>query len=104
MKTTDAPQPLVMPPCGFTPGPGRLSRQLTPIERMIDAATGNNAPDRPREPTTEEKTAAANLARDVVSNLRWAYPDLLKNAPSTVPVHLRNTIAEMVARLLVNRS
>jgi hypothetical protein len=71
----------------------------SPIEAMIDAATGYVEPE-PIRPTKEQKEAAQNLANDVMSDLRYYYPDVLKNRPTTWPIHLRNTIAAKAAWML----
>lgn len=76
----------------------------SPIEAMIDAATGYKEPERPRDPTPEQMEAAKLLASAVLSDLRFYYPDVVKTRPTTWPIHLRNTIANKVARLLVERS
>lgn len=76
----------------------------SPLERLIDAATGYTpAPQRPPEASPEQQEVAKQIGRDVVSNLRVMYPDVLKNAPSTLPIHLRNTIASEVERALKNQ-
>ena len=71
----------------------------SPIEAMIDAATGYSEPE-PIRPTKEQKEAAQSLANDVMSDLRYYYPDVLKNRPTTWPLHLRNTIAAKAAWML----
>lgn len=72
----------------------------SPIEMMIDAACG--VPDEP-EPirlNDEQKEACVQLGRNVVSNLRTYYPDVVKTRPTTWPVHLRNTIASQAEEML----
>jgi hypothetical protein len=71
----------------------------SPIEAMIDAATGYSEPE-PIRPTKEQKEAAQRLANDVMSDLRYYYPDVLKNRPTTWPTHLRNTISAKAAWML----
>jgi hypothetical protein len=73
------------------------------MERMIDAATGYVPPSKPVL-TEQQKEAALQVGRDVVSNLRCMYPDVLKNAPSTVAIHLRHTIASEVEKLLLSQN
>ena len=75
----------------------------SPIEAMIDAATGYQPEERPRSLTPQQKEAARQLARDVVSDLRFYYPAVLKAGPSTAAIHLRNTIAGKVERLLADQ-
>lgn len=67
---------------------------------MIDAACGVNQPPVPHKLTPEEKEACAQLGRDVLSDLRNYYPDVLKTRPTTWPIHLRNTIAAKAERML----
>lgn len=77
-------------------------RPRSPIEMMIDAATGY-APSIPPAPpilTPEEKEACEQLGRDVLSDLRHAYPDVVKTRPTTWPIHLRNTIAAKAEKML----
>lgn len=80
----------------------------SPIEMMIDAACGY-APSEPKrlELTPEQKEACSQLGRDVLSGLRYAYPDVVKTRPTTWPLHLRNTIsmkAEMMLRDLLENA
>ena len=67
---------------------------------MIDAATGYSEPARHRKLTPEEKEVCAQLGRDVLSDLRYYYPDVVKTRPTTWPTHLRNTIAMKAESLL----
>lgn len=62
---------------------------------MIDAACGYDpdATPPPRKLTDEEKEMCNQLGRDVLSDLRYAYPDVVKTRPTTWPLHLRNTIS-----------
>lgn len=66
---------------------------------MIDAATGYEPPP-PRTLTSEEKEACAQLGRDVLSDLRNYYPDVVNTRPTTWPIHLRNTVAAKAERML----
>jgi hypothetical protein len=73
------------------------------IEMMIDAACGVNAEPELRKLTKIEKEACTQLGRDVLSDLRFYYPDALKGVPKTAAIHLRNTVtakAEMMLRNL----
>jgi hypothetical protein len=75
----------------------------SPIEMMIDAACEHvpNAEPTPRKLTDQEKEMCSQLGRDVLADLRYAYPDVVKTRPTTWPLHLRNTIsikAEMMLR------
>jgi flagellar motor switch protein FliM len=70
---------------------------------MIDASCGHdpNVAPPPRKLTDEEKEMCSQLGRDVLSDLRYAYPEVVKTRPTTWPLHLRNTIsikAEMMLR------
>jgi len=87
---------------GFAVVAGSASR--SPIEMMIDAATGYAEPERPRKPTKEEEELADDLAHAVLSDLRHYYPDVVKTRPTTWPTHLRNTIASKVAWLLASQN
>lgn len=75
----------------------------SPIEALIGAATGYKEPERPKDPTPEQIEAAKLLASDVLSDLRHYYPDVVKTRPTTWPIHLRNTIASKVARMLADQ-
>ena len=71
-----------------------MNKPRSPIEMLIDQACGYT----PKEPepvklTDEQKKACAQLGSDVLSDLRYAYPDVMKTRPTTWPLHLRNTIA-----------
>lgn len=79
-----------------------MSKPLSPIERMIDAACV--IPDAPRlELTDEQKELCAQLGREVLSDLRAMYPDVVKTRPTTWPLHLRNTI-ENKAKLMLREA
>jgi hypothetical protein len=73
------------------------------MDVLIDRATGADL-ERPINPTPEQVEAAKRLASDVLSDLRHYYPDVVKTRPATWPIHLRNTIAQKVARLLSEQS
>jgi hypothetical protein len=78
-------------------------RPQSPIEMMIDTPCCAVQPPGRRQLTETEKEACAQLGRDVPSDLRTYYPDVVKTRPTTWPVHLRNTIAskaEAMIRLL----
>lgn len=80
----------------------RTRKPRSPIEMMIDAACGH-VPGKPPEPlalTDEQTQACEDLGRDVVSNLRIFYPDVVKTRPTTWPIHLRNTI-ENLAKIML---
>ena len=72
----------------------------TPLEIMIDDACGVNKPTASRKLTAEENEACAQLGRDVLSDLRNYYPDVVKTRPTTWPIHLRNTIAAKAKAML----
>ena len=82
----------------------RYAPPRSPIEIMIDAATGYAPPAEPRKPTPEEHEAADTLAHAIMSDLRYYYPDVVKTRPTTWPTHLRNTIAMKVAQLLAEHN
>jgi len=67
---------------------------------MIDAACGVNLEPKPRKLTDEERNMCAQLGKDVVNDLRYAYPDVVKTRPTTWPLHLRNTIANKAEMML----
>jgi len=71
----------------------RIMKKLSPIEMMIDAACGVNDEPKLRKLTDEEKEMCNQLGRDVLEDLRYAYPDVVKTRPTTWPLHLRNTIS-----------
>lgn len=74
----------------------------SPIETLIDAATGANRPPAPVVLTPEQKEMCAQLGRDVVSDLLHYYPNALATVPKTARIHLRNTVslkAEATLRL-----
>lgn len=71
---------------------------------MIDAACGLNKPALPpRQLTEEEKEACVQLSRDVLSDLRHYYPEVVKTRPTTWPIHLKHTIESMAAEMLRER-
>lgn len=72
----------------------------TPLEMLIDKACGVNEPPTPRKLTVDEKEACAQLGRDVLSDLRHHYPDVVKTRPTTWPLHLRNTVAAKAEAML----
>jgi hypothetical protein len=63
--------------CGFTPG--------EPKRRDV--------PPKRRELTLEQKKLCDELGRQVLWDLRNAYPEVVKVRPTTWPLHLRNTIS-----------
>ena len=67
---------------------------------LIDKACGVNEPPAPRKLTPEEKEVCAQLGRDVLSDLRHYYPDVVKMRPTTWPTHLRNTVAAKAEAML----
>ena len=72
------------------------------IEILIDAACGHD-PDATPESVglpAEQKEACIQLGRDVLSDLRFAYPEVVKTRPTTWPLHLRNTIAKKAEMML----
>lgn len=75
---------------------------MSPIEIAIDAACGY-IPSKPErlELTPEQKEMCRQLGRDVLSNLRYAYPDVVKTRPTTWPLHLRNTISIKAEMMLL---
>ena len=70
---------------------------------MIDAACGYtpDAEPAPIKLTPEQKESCAQLGRDVLSDLRNYYPEVVKTRPTTWPIHLRNTIAAKAERMMV---
>jgi len=77
------------------------AKPKSPIESLIDAACGFQPSEPPPvELSDEEREACARLGRDVLSNLRIYYPDVVKTRPTTWPLHLRNTIAAEAGKML----
>lgn len=72
-----------------------MKKPRSPMEMMIDAACGYDpdATPSPRKLTDDEKEMCNQLGRDVLADLRYAYPDVVKTRPTTWPLHLRNTIS-----------
>lgn len=76
-----------------------MSKPRSPIEILIDQATGYEPPPAPKL-TPEQEEACAQLGRDVLSDLRYYYPNVVKTRPTTWPIHLRNTIAAKARAML----
>jgi len=72
----------------------------SPIEMMIDAACGVPDEPVPIKLSDEQKEACAQLGRNIISNLRCYYPEILKERPTTWPLHLRNTITSQAEEML----
>ena len=84
----------------------RTSRTLdSPINQMIDAACGSGEIQHSDKfglkLTDEQKELCVRLGTEVIGDLSFYYPDVVKTRPTTWPLHLRNTIANKVETLLI---
>ena len=80
-------------------------KTLSPIDRMIDAATGHQPEEddgwkNPREADMHDKQVAMDVSQSAIGHITDMYPDMFKGVPSTARRSLGNHIYNKVLQEL----